>query len=108
MNRKSHGVESERYTRVRAGDVPGSPARLVISAAQPGDAPAIAALLCEARLPNGDFARHLAHFFVARDKRGLVIAAAGAEVHAPDALLRSVVVAEARHGEGIGDELMRR
>jgi amino-acid N-acetyltransferase len=82
--------------------------RLEIRPAQPGDAPAIGVLLREAGLPDNDFGAHLAHFLVARDDRGVVVAAAGAEVLARHALLRSVVVAEARRGAGIGDELLRR
>jgi len=78
-----------------------------IGPAQPGDGPTIAALLSAAELPHDDFAAHLAHFLVARDERGGVIGAVGAEVHAPDALLRSLVVAPAARGAGLGAELVR-
>ena len=79
----------------------------LIGPAQPGDVPAIAALLRAAELPHEDFAAHLARFLVARDEHGQVIGAVGAEVHAPDALLRSLVVAPAARGTGLGAELVR-
>jgi N-acetylglutamate synthase-like GNAT family acetyltransferase len=83
-------------------------ADLTYTPAGPGDAPAIAELLRAADLPDGDFAPHLAHFLVARDERGAVIGAVGAEVCAPDALLRSLVVAPAWRGAGVGGGLVRR
>lgn len=83
------------------------PAGITIGQAQGDEAPAIAALLREADLPDADFTPHLAHFLVARDERGAVVGAVGAEVHAPDALLRSLVVAPARRGTGLGDALVR-
>src|SRR5687768_6283433 len=78
-----------------------------ITPATAADVPAIAALLREAELPHEDFAPHIAHFLVARDERGIVVGAIGAEVHAPEALLRSLVVAPMHRGVGMGDELLR-
>jgi len=78
-----------------------------IAAAAPGDAAAIAALLREAGLPHEDFARHLAHFLVAR-RAGTVVGAVGFERHGGAALLRSLVVAPAARGAGLGGELVRR
>jgi len=81
--------------------------RLVVAAAAPGDAVAIAALLREAELPHRDIADHLAFFLVARDQ-GEVVGAIGFELHGTDALLRSLVVAPAHRGAGLGDRLVRR
>src|SRR5262245_53538495 len=75
-------------------------------AAAPADAEAIAALLREAELPSEDFAAHLAHFIIARNVCGEVIGAIGAEVYAPDALLRSCIVAPAERDSGIGRQLL--
>lgn len=83
-------------------------ADLTFAAATPDDGEAMAALLRAADLPHEDFAPHLGHFIVARDERGAVIGAVGAEVCAPDALLRSLVVAQAWQGAGVGGELVRR
>jgi amino-acid N-acetyltransferase len=83
------------------------PAAIAISAARPGDAPAIAALLRDAGLPHEDFAGHLANFLVAR-RDGAVVGAVGFELHGRDALLRSLVVAPALRGAGLGRELVGR
>jgi amino-acid N-acetyltransferase len=80
-------------------------ADLVIAPATPHDVSAIAALLIEAKLPHEDFAPHLEHFLVARDERGDVAGAIGAEVCGADALLRSFVVAPTRRRGGIGERL---
>ena len=80
---------------------------IAISAAAPEDAAAIAALLREAELPHEDFAGHLAHFLVAR-RAGAVVGAVGYERHGRSALLRSLVVAPALRGNGLGDRLVRR
>ena len=79
---------------------------ITIQPARAADAAAIAALLREAELPGDDLAAHLRHFVVARDEAGNVIGAVGAEVHAPDALLRSFVVASAHRGGGVGARLL--
>jgi len=78
-----------------------------IAAAAPDDAAAIGALLRAADLPAEDFADHLAHFLVAR-AGGAVVGAVGFERHGRAALLRSLVVAPARRGAGLGDALVRR
>ena len=78
---------------------------LTFSAAAGVDAEAIAALLRAAELPSEDFAPHLARFIVARDSRGTVVGAVGAEVYGDEALLRSFVVADAHRGQGIGRRL---
>jgi amino-acid N-acetyltransferase len=75
------------------------------TAAAPKDIPAIAALLREADLPHEDFADHLEHFLVARHGDEIV-GAVGFELHGADALLRSLVVAPRRRGEGLGGRLV--
>ncbi len=79
----------------------------MIASARTADAPAIAALLRAAELPHEDFAAHLQHFLVARDERGNVVGVVGAELYAPDALLRSLAVAPAQRGGGLADKLVR-
>jgi amino-acid N-acetyltransferase len=76
-----------------------------ISPATPADGPAIAALLREAGLPDGDITPHLGNFLVARDGGGIV-GAVGAERGGADALLRSLVVAPGRRGSGLGGRLI--
>ena len=82
-------------------------APIAIFTAAPDDEAAIAALLREAELPHEDFAGHLAHFLVAR-REGAVVGAVGYELHGRSALLRSLVVAPALRGNGLGDQLVRR
>jgi len=79
----------------------------VIAAAAPADAAAIGALLRAADLPAEDFADHLAHFLVAR-RGDTVLGAVGLELHGRDALLRSLVVAPAARGRGLGGRLVDR
>ncbi len=86
-------------------ECPTDPYRIVT--ADPADEAAIARLLLAANLPGEDFARHLAHFLVAR-RNGEVVGAIGAEVCGDDALLRSLVVAPEERGTGLGGELVRR
>jgi len=78
-----------------------------LAAAGPDDVPAIAALLRVAALPHEDFAEYLAHFLVAR-RAGRVVGAVGFERHGRAALLRSLVVAPAWRGAGLGGRLVRR
>ena len=78
-----------------------------ITPAAAPDGPAIAAMLRAAKLPPEDFAAHLGHFLVARVGE-TVVGAIGLEVCAPDGLLRSLVVAPAYRGGGLGGELVRR
>jgi amino-acid N-acetyltransferase len=80
---------------------------VTICAAAPADEAAIRTLLREAGLPDEDFAGHLAHFLVAR-RAGAVVGAVGFELHGRDALLRSLVVAPAARGAGLGGELVKR
>jgi N-acetylglutamate synthase-like GNAT family acetyltransferase len=84
-----------------------APAPAVIAPAVPADAAAIGALLRAAGLPAEDFADHLAHFLVAR-RGDAVVGAVGCELHGADALLRSLVVAPAERGAGLGGRLVDR
>jgi amino-acid N-acetyltransferase len=79
---------------------------VAIAPARAADAEAIAALLREAGLPHADFRAHLARFLVACDRRGTLVGAIGAEVYGREALLRSLVVAPARRGRGLGGRLV--
>jgi len=103
-----------RDSAVAAGVSPGysepigrpTPPRRIERAAE-RDIAAIAALLREAGLPHDEIAPHVARFLVARDEHDSVIGAIGAEKYAPDALLRSLVVAPPQRGAGLGDALLR-
>jgi len=81
--------------------------QVIIEPAQPADEAAIRALLRQAELPDEDFAVHLPHFLVARHSGGIV-GVIGLELHGADALLRSLAVAPAWRGDGLGGALVRR
>jgi RNA polymerase sigma factor (SigZ family) len=82
------------------------PRAATIAPATAADVPAIAGLLREAGLPADDFAPHVVNFLVAR--RGEeIVGAVGAQRAGADALLRSLVVAPAERGQGLGDRLVR-
>lgn len=80
---------------------------ILIEPARASDLTAIGALLGEAGLPHGETELAAVRFLVARQDERLV-GAIGAEVFGTDALLRSLVVAPARRGGGLGGELLRR
>lgn len=88
-----------------SGGHPMLPAASELGPATVADVRAIAALLRAAELPHEDFAPHLAHFLVARGPAG-VVGAVGAEVYGGEALLRSLVVAPAARGTGLGGRLV--
>lgn len=77
------------------------------AAATPADEPAIHALLKDAGLPHDDFAAHLSSFITAKDG-DMLIGTIGMEVYGGVALLRSLAVAAARRGGGIGGALCAR
>jgi amino-acid N-acetyltransferase len=79
----------------------------VIRAAEAPDRAAVEALLIDAGLPIDGVVDHFGTFFVA-DEGGRVVAAAGLELYGEDALLRSVVVAMAARGTGLGSTLTHR
>lgn len=63
----------------------------------------IQALLKHAELPFADLsAAAMQDFIVLRGARGELLATGGVEIHGADALLRSVVVADAVRGSGLG------
>jgi len=78
-----------------------------IERAQPADEAFIRGLLQRADLPAEDFAAHLPHFLVARHE-AVVVGSVGFERHGEDALLRSLAVAPAWRGHGLGAALVRR
>jgi amino-acid N-acetyltransferase len=70
------------------------------SPADAADLQSVSELLAINGLPSTDIAQHLQHFVVAK-LHGEIVAVAGIEVHAPDALLRSVCVRAAQRGRGM-------
>ena len=75
-----------------------------IERALAADGPSILQLLREAGLPIDGLPEHLGTAFVARDGAGIVGCAA-LEVYPDGALLRSVAVAPAARGQGLGERL---
>jgi N-acetylglutamate synthase-like GNAT family acetyltransferase len=75
-----------------------------IGQAQAGDFPAVPALLEEHGLPQDGLEAHLGTMLVAR-QHGQVVGSAALERYGSAALLRSVAVAAARRGQGIGKQL---
>jgi amino-acid N-acetyltransferase len=80
---------------------------IVVAPARPVDEPAIRALLQQAGLPHEDFSRHLENFSIARAE-GELLGVVGFELEGTDALLRSLAVAPACRGRGLGDRLLAR
>ena len=78
--------------------------QLHLRAASRDDLPAVAALLAAEGLPGFDPAEGNTHFQVLDDGRGIV-ATAAIEGHGRAALLRSVVVAPERRGQGLARRL---
>lgn len=64
----------------------------------------IQSLLTAARLPYGDIAGHLGGFLVA-ERDGRLVGAGGVESLGDAGLLRSLVIAKAHRGQGLGREL---
>jgi amino-acid N-acetyltransferase len=67
----------------------------------------IRALLAAAQLPHEDIHEHLKNFLVAR-QNNMVVGAVGLEIYDTIGLLRSLVVASAHQGKGIGKMLYDR
>jgi N-acetylglutamate synthase-like GNAT family acetyltransferase len=79
----------------------------MIRQAEPGDLPAVLALLADPKLPTEGVAEHFRSFFVV-EEAGRIIASAGVERHGDAALLRSLVVAPDARGTGLGAAVLRR
>lgn len=77
---------------------------IIIEAARASDLPAVHRLLEAQQLPLDGVDEHLDTMIVARTDRG-VVGAAAIELHPDGALLRSVVVAHAHQGHGLGHRL---
>lgn len=78
---------------------------ILIEPAVPADFPAMVSLLEACALPPQGLADHLASAFVARDAGGEVVGCVALEPYADGALLRSVAVAPALRGTGLGRRL---
>jgi amino-acid N-acetyltransferase len=77
-----------------------------IERASEADGPSILHLLWDAGLPIDGLVEHLNTALIARDGDVIVGCAALLKVYPDGALLRSVVVAPAARGEGLGQQLM--
>ena len=75
--------------------------------ATPRDSAAVERLLTGLGLPAAGMEEWIEHFWVA-DAAGAVVAAAGLELYADGALLRSVAVSPERRGTGVGRALVER
>jgi N-acetylglutamate synthase-like GNAT family acetyltransferase len=77
---------------------------LTLRPARSEDSAAVEALLRAADLPWQDVAEHLGAFIVG-EQGGALVACGGLELYASDALLRSVALAPALRGRGLGRAL---
>ena len=75
-----------------------------VTPAAPADLPGILALLDASRLPRAGIENHVASTLVARQDSG-VVGTAALELYGGAALLRSVAVATALRGQGLGAAL---
>jgi amino-acid N-acetyltransferase len=80
---------------------------VIFALAAPDDLPAIRSLLAQCQLPEEDIAAHLGNFVAARAD-GDLIGVIGLEVCGRAGLLRSLAVAPARRGRGVGRALYDR
>jgi GNAT superfamily N-acetyltransferase len=76
-----------------------------IERAKRKDGPSILQLLSAAQLPVDGLIDHLHSAVIARADGGVVVGRAALEIYADGALLRSVVVDDGVHGQGIGTRL---
>jgi len=77
-----------------------------IEAARNTDRSTIQTMLRENDLPSEDFDEHLNHFLVAKNGENVIVGAVGLEVYNHQAMIRSLVVAQASRNGGIGNELV--
>ena len=82
-----------------------STSHVSIERAKAEDGPSILQLLSAAQLPVDGLIDHLHSAVIARADGGGVVGCAALEIYADGALLRSVVVDEGAHGQGIGTRL---
>lgn len=75
-----------------------------IRSARPEDESGVLALLTEAGLPTDEVSEWLSRYIVA-EEGGRIIGVAGLEAHGTDGVLRSVAVAPAYRGAGLGARL---
>jgi amino-acid N-acetyltransferase len=80
---------------------PGTYATVIVRRARAEDRAAVERLLESAQLPVAGVEAHFANFYVAISASG-VVGTIGSERHGESALLRSLAVAEASRGRGIG------
>jgi len=86
----------------------GVAAEIRIAPASAGDLGEVVALLEACNLPPAGIEAHFpAAFLVARGEDGGLVGAAGVELYGDAGLLRSVAVAEAARGRGLGERLAR-
>lgn len=78
-----------------------------LETAAAADLPAVRALLEELKLPSSDVGSGNQRFVVAREG-GTLAGCVGVEMYGESALLRSLAVAPARQGEGLGKALTER
>lgn len=90
---------------IEAEAMVGSGRCLGVEPAAINDHPAVAALLAEVDQPMPGPRDAPVRMWVARHE-GDVVGAAGLEIHRPDGLLRSVVVASSHRGHGVGSALV--
>jgi len=83
-------------------------AEVRIAPAAAADRYEVVALLEACALPPAGIDDHFPHaFLVARGDDGALLGTAGVEIHGDAGLLRSVAVAEAARGQGLGERLSR-
>lgn len=83
-------------------------AEVRIAPAAAGDRGEVVALLEACGLPPAGIDDHFPHaFLVARGEYGALLGTAGVEMYGEAGLLRSVAVAEAARGQGLGERLSR-
>ncbi len=80
----------------------------MIADAEPGALPGVVALLQESRLPVAGVAQHFDSFLVARAGDGRLVGCVGLEIYGDVGLLRSLAVAKAARGSGLGARLVER
>jgi amino-acid N-acetyltransferase len=80
---------------------------MTFNAPNRADLAAVEALLTAADLPTQGLEFILHNFLVVRDERGQIAACAGIERYSDTGLLRSVAVAVAYRGTGLGTEIVR-